>query len=29
MAFTPLGQDLFAVDEQPSLWRWQKDESTP
>jgi hypothetical protein len=28
MAFTASAQDLFAVDEQPSLWRWKRDEST-
>jgi hypothetical protein len=28
MAFTSMGEDLFAVDEQPSLWRWRKDGST-
>jgi hypothetical protein len=28
MAFTSSGDDLFAVDEQPSVWRWKKDAGT-
>ena len=28
MAFTSSGDDLFAVDEQPPVWRWKKDAGT-